>query len=227
MLSHYFLDSPLVFDGDVVNVLVIENQDMLQGFVRELKTQIEGYDGRFTLSENSFEIRIDRSVLLTIDPFSIDLNQRDFITKLYAKMREDALGEDEYIRTSSLLAEIMVRVQEIMNRQPMVLESSEVDLAALFKSMNVSFSAPESMLETLHDYMDICSEYRGIKLFVFVNLKSYLNNQDMLELYRHLRYVKRNVLLIEHSETEHLEGESTRIIDLDLCEIDFGKKFIN
>jgi len=200
---------------------------MLQDLVRELRAQIEGYDGRFVLSENLSEMRIDRSVLLTIDPFSIDLNQRDLLTKLYAKMKEDAFGVDEYVHTSGLLTEIMARVQELMNRQPILLKSSEVDLPLLFRSMNVSFSESESMLEALHDFVDICSEYRGTRLFVFVNIKSYLNNQEILELYSHLRYVKKNVLLIERSETEHLEGENIRIIDSDLCEINFDKNYIN
>ena len=211
-----------------MNILVIENPDMMCEIVFELKSQIEGYEGRFMLSENQSEMKIDSLATIVIDPFAVDLNQKDLLSKLYAKMKMDALSEDEYLLTNELLAEIMRNIQRLMNRQPVILDSAEADLSTLFRYMGISFAKSESLLETLQDYVDVCSEYRGIRLFIFVNLKSYLSDQDVFELYRHLIYTKKNVLLIEHTESKYIEGEVVRVIDSDLCEVTvFSKKYIH
>jgi len=167
MLSHYCLNNPLSFDGSAVNVLVIENRRMLTEIIQELSSQMSGNPGKFYLSDKETEISISGKIDMIIDPFSMELNERDLLNKLYAKMKSDALGEELYNSTYEVLAEVEKKVQRLMNRQPVMLESSELDMIAVLRSMNVVFACSESLLERLCDYLDVCSEYRKIALFVF------------------------------------------------------------
>ena len=98
-----------------------------------------------------------------------------------------------------------------------------MDITAIFRAMNVVFAPSESLLEHICDYIDVCSEYRKIALFVFVNLKSYLCEEDLELFYSHLMYYKRNVLLLERCESSLHPTERVIIIDNDLCEISFPK----
>ena len=154
-----------------------------------------------------------------MDPFSLTLNDRDIINKLYSKIKADALGEEQYSSINALLSEIEKGIQQLINRQPILLECSDVDIVALLKSMNVSFAPSESLLEHICDYVDVCSEYRKIELFVFVNIKSYLCEGDVELFFSHLAYKKRNVLLLERCESYPHPREKVVIIDEDLCEI--------
>jgi len=219
MLSHYHFNDPLSFDGDVINVLIVENRRMFSEIIQELLTQISGGVGKFYLSDKGTEIPISGKVDIIIDPFSTELNERDILNKLYANMKSDALGEELYNSTNKVLAEMGKMTQELMNRQPVMLDSSELDIIAVLRSMNVVFSPSESLLERLCDYLDVCSEYRKIALFVFVNIKSYLCDEDLELFYSHLAYNKRSVLLLERCESPPHPREKITIIDNDLCEI--------
>jgi CRISPR-associated protein Csn2 len=213
------LNNPLSFDGTEINVLVLENRRMLADLIWELSSQISGELGKFYLSDKGSEIHLSERVVLIVDPFSVEPNERDIINKLYSKIKADALGEEMYLSTCAMLAEIEKGIQKLMDRQSLVLESSGIDIIAIFKSMNVAFAYSESLLERLCDYIDICSEYRNTVLFVLVNIKSYLCEEDIELLYSHLLYNKRNVLLLERCESQLHSQEKITIIDKDLCEI--------
>ena len=62
---------------------------------------------------------------------------------------------------------------------------------------------------------DICD----IKCFLFVNLKSYLNKDELLELYKHVYYKKINIMLLESTCRERLDNEVLHIVDEGLCRI--------
>jgi len=219
MLSHYHLNNPLLFDGSSINVLVIENRKMLAEMIQELSSQISGYQGKFYFYQDGAEMSISEKIALMVDPFSMELNERDILNKLYSKIKLDALGEEQYVATCSMLTEIERRIQELMNRQSAMLESSSLDIITILRSMNVVFAPSESLLERLCDYIDVYSEYRKIALFVFVNIKSYFCEEDLELFYSHLTYHKKNVLLLERSESPILSQEKVTIVDDDLCEI--------
>ena len=58
-----------------------------------------------------------------------------------------------------------------------------------------------------------------IKLFVFVNLRSYLTDAQMKALIQEITYQEVQVLFIENQERACLEGGMRYIIDKDRCEI--------
>ena len=225
VLAHYELNSPIEFEEGHFNVLVIENPSYMSKMIKELLSQSDGGDGNFELFENNTPISISENVSVIIDPFSINLNERDILNKLYVTMKKDALDEDLYMSTNKFLSDIENNIKLIIERQPILLETDIPDLIGLFKFLSVHFMVSESLLEKICDYVDISSKYRKTKLFVFVNLKSFLNMSEMIQLYAHLNYHKMNILLIENQQSPSFEGEAVRIIDANLCEIPiFTKK---
>ena len=57
------------------------------------------------------------------------------------------------------------------------------------------------------------------RLFVFVNLKSFLSQGELSKLYEFAFYEKLNLLLIEGISRDKLDGERIVIIDDQLCHI--------
>ena len=218
ILAHYELNNPIIFQEGIVNVLVVENPIQMSKFIIELISQSNGVDGGFELSAKNESLPISNKVTLVTDVFSIDLNERDFLNKLYMKMKMDALSEDMFLDTNAILAEIERHFEKIMLRQNPQLESSVPDLQSLFKSLNIRHAVPETTLEKICDYIDLCSEYRKTVLFIFLNIKSFLDETEIQNLYLHSSYRKYNLLLIENKQYSHIKGEIIRIIDKDLCE---------
>jgi CRISPR type II-A/NMEMI-associated protein Csn2 len=219
LLSHYELNEPLVFHEGIVNVLVIEKPNMMAKFIEDLSGQFDKKDGNFELFDNNTSISISDNVMLLINPFSANVNERDILNKLYAIMKKDALDEDLYLKTNSFLSEIENNIRIITERQPIPLESDLPDIIGLFKLLTVRFVVSDSLLEKICDYIDICSKYLKIKLFIFVNLKSFLNESEIIQFYTHLNYNKNHVLMIENMQRSTIKNENIRIIDNDLCEI--------
>ena len=62
--------------------------------------------------------------------------------------------------------------------------------------------------------------YLQIKLFIFANIKSVMNIQELEELYQFLIYKKIPTLFIESQVGEFNKYEKIRIVDQDLCVID-------
>ncbi|WNY28543.1 hypothetical protein MmiEs2_07360 [Methanimicrococcus stummii] len=218
LLSYYEFDEPISFQDGVINILVIENPAYMTKIIKELLPSSDEIS-RFELYENDAAFSISDYVDVIVNPFSINLNERDILNKLYAAMKKDALDEELFLSTNSFLSEIETNIHKIIERQQSLLELDTPDLIGLFKVLNVRFSVSGSLVENICDYMDICSEYRKTKLFIFTNLKSFLTELEIIQLYTHINYHKRNVLFIENQQRSMLEFEITRIIDENLCEI--------
>ena len=218
-LSHYEFDSPLSFDEGFIPALVIENPRYMTKFLNELLNQSNKGEGGFELYENDVPISISDKVEIVINPFSANVNEREILNKLYAVMKKDALDEEFFLDTNSFLSEIEVNMKKIMMRQSVSLDSDTPDIIGFFKLLGVCFAVPDSLLEKICDYIDICSEYLKTRLFIFVNLKSFLNESEIIQLYNHSKYHKTRILMIEGRQSTFLENETVRVIDEDLCEI--------
>jgi len=219
LLSHYEFDSPLKFDEGSIPILIIENPSYMTKFIGELLSQSNKGEGGFELFENDVSVSISDKVEIIINPFSANVNEREILNKLYAVMKKDALDEELFLDTNTFLSDIETNVKKIMARQSIPLDSDTPDIIGLFKLLGVCFVVPDSLLEKICDYIDICSEYLKTKLFIFVNLKSFLNESEIIQLYNHLNYHKTHILMIESSQSNTLENESIRVIDEALCEI--------
>ena len=84
----------------------------------------------------------------------------------------------------------------------------------------------ESFLEKLICYINIFTELKNIKFFIFIGLKDILSDENLILLYQHCALQKVGLLLIESSKKRNLlPMERAIIITDDLCEIveNFGK----
>ena len=72
-------------------------------------------------------------------------------------------------------------------------------------------------MEGLVYFMDVCSKFQKIKILAFVNLKTYLTNDDLQKFYKEAFYRKMHLLLLENSIEQELAEEVVCIVDDDLC----------
>jgi CRISPR-associated protein Csn2 len=227
-LSHSTLEFPISFEDGTINVLVVENSRQMSEYLSELKMQIDGFDGKFVLSEVDRLVTISDAVDLIIDPFSLNPNSREVINSIYGILSNESKDEAHYIETNSMLASIESYIIGMLNEQDNLLKATdEINMTNLLKSLGVKFVvSDETLLESICDYMSVTMKYTKIKLFIFVNLKSYLDHEDISMLYDHISYQKLNVLFIERFEEPTLKREKITIIDEDLCEIHMGSNFL-
>jgi CRISPR type II-A-associated protein Csn2 len=116
-------------------------------------------------------------------------------------------------------------ISRLVEEQPYPLEMCmNPDISDLLKVYDVHFDTESSELcEQLISYLKICHQVGKVECFAFVNLKSYLSDTEYAAFCKQIFYEKIHVLLIEscYLEQKKFDFESVKIIDENLCEIEF------
>lgn len=213
------LEQQLVFQENKVNVLVIEQKELFRRMIQELDKQISGEEGGFVLSDNNKTMKIDKEICLILNPFALDINSRKALTGLYNELGKLGLNEENYLKTCSLKGQIAEYIYDLLNQVDYALKfQDDFNLQSLFKALEVEFEAgEENFLEGLVYFMDVCSKFQKIKILAFVNLKTYLTNDDLQKFYKEAFYRKMHLLLLENSIEQELAEEVVCIVDDDLC----------
>lgn len=122
-----------------VTVLVVENAGYLTEIVSSLKKQSEGEEGIFVLAENDKIEKIDKKLALVIDPFSISVNERKIINKLYTKLGE--IAPDYFEDKAKLTEDAIVLLDKLVLASPFANLVYDLDYnwMELFKGFNVRF----------------------------------------------------------------------------------------
>lgn len=155
------------------------------------------------------------------DVFSPEINQTSLLKKLYQELESDLNAEEMYQKKIDLESRLYALTDDLMYRSRFSIIAGEIHYDLLFKAVGLQFEfAGDSVLERLVDYMKIAYELSGKRLFVIVNLDSFLDEEELVALENFLRYNEIRVLALQNRITrEGLESENLRIIDQDLCEI--------
>lgn len=219
-IVHVHLENPLIISDEFVQSLVIENPTEFYQIVCELSDAFEGKDGRFVFLRSGEEISADKYGTMICDPFHFDLNDRKILQLLYKKLEGNTNGGDYlqlYYETCGKISEFLTRLNESV---PFLLTFDEPQVGDILKTAGVKFGKfYENLEEKIICYINALIELKNCQFFVFVNLKSVLDGEKLLSVYRHCQSEKVGLLLVESSVRESLSGEKTVIITEDLCEI--------
>lgn len=220
-LVYPMMNVEMVFEENTVNSLIVENQKMFYETVSDLYYQTEGLKGQLVLSENyePIEIRKYTELITQFVPFT--LNKKDILTKLYADIQRYSLSADMIERTHSILAELERYISDLSDNYTNELECSEAtDIIPLLKMFDLKFADDDkSLCEKLLDYFMSAEQYKGKRLFVTVNLRSYIDDAQAELFFQSVMMRKIKLLCIENCVHKKLNGEKRIIIDNDLCVI--------
>lgn len=221
-IVHPLLERPITFTENEVQVLAIENQHAFTSFVSELVDQTNGSEGDFVFSREDVPVALSKEAEIIINPLNLDCNQRRIVNRLFTILSDLAIGEDFYLETVTLRGAICQYIQKLTEGVPFPLAfNEEPGINDILKAAGVHFDfESSSFLSRLIDYFTVLQDFCHISLFVLVNIKTWLNQDDLLQLYKDAEYKKYTLFLIENSvQKSELPQEVLRIIDDDLCEI--------
>ena len=99
--------------------------------------------------------------------------------------------------------------------------ADEINMQSLLKALGVEFENEyNSICEKLLVYMRIINRYFQKEVFVLVNLKTFVNEDELKDFYQNAFYEKLNLLLFESTERKSMgNAEEVTVIDEDMCEV--------
>lgn len=209
------------FIENTVNIMIIENQVEFRRLVQELGAQSNGEDGRFVLSDNDKTLKISDNVVMIIDPFSISVNNKKILDKIYSKMLTEIETSELYLCKDKINFKLIELLEEVVQKVDYNIEyETEIDFKSIFKLMNVKLEEASEPVEKIVHFMKAYVEILGYKIFIFVNLFSYLSDEELLSIEKYANYNKIRIMFIESNNNRHVFANSKNyVIDKDLCEI--------
>lgn len=212
-----------VLIDNTATTIVIERPGKFSSLVTELYNQINGDDGEFILSENNSEISLEKTAEIVFSPIAINLNDRRFISKLYADLLTNSNQyEKEQLEINSQAINLMDGL--ISNCPYFSVEyDTDFDLSKLLKLYDVRICREnESLAAKVIEYIKLCSRLLKKKMLVFINIRSYLTSDELKEIVKMCEYHNIDIIFIENQEPNHCFFDEKRyIIDKDDCIISY------
>lgn len=221
MIAYPAADICCELNEDKILTLIIENQHIFYSLIADIQSQLDGNDGKFVLSENfqPLDMRKNTELITQLVPFTV--NQKELISKLYTLLKKKAVDEIMYQSTHEIMSNISEYLYKLTEEQDMELAITvPEDISGILKAFDVRFEDENmSLSEKILEYTITSNELKGKKLFVIVNLRSYLTDIQVEQLFQSILLKKIQLICIESSEHERLKNEEVIIIDKDMCVI--------
>lgn len=220
ILSHFDLEKPIELNSSVVNVLVVENETKFFDFCKEFAEQSKGGDGGFVLSDGDARLSIAKDVKFVYDFFEVNLNDKRAQNGLICCLQQ--IAESFLAVEYADLTETVFSFFEKLNGETdfSIEFNSDGSLPSLLKAYGVRWQEEHgSLLETLVSLIHFNARILKTKCFVFANLKCFLSENDLRNLYYEAGLEDVCLFLLESSLKAKLDGEFVTVIDGDLCEI--------
>lgn len=196
---------------------IIESPELLAKYVGELICQTEGGGGNFVLSEEGKELSIPKNVEVIVNPFTLNVNDKKILSKLYSELAVLAAGEAMYLDTQQIKHNIQNYFFELEQLSSFVLESdSEIDVTAILKAIGVKIEhTATDFFENMISYIKLVTELLGKKIIVMVNIRSYITDKQLEELWKTAVYCEVSLILIENKQWDFSNTKNRYIIDKD------------
>ena len=221
-LAHPEMKSVLRLNENQVTLLAIEKADLFRRLVRTLRHQSYGQPGDFVLSRDWTPLPIEKTLVLTSDAFSLNLNERRQVTALQKQTSQLAYSEHMFEKTAQLFSNLENWMEALLLESPYAVHyDTEIQIESFLKQLNFRFAGDEGDLpESLERFIKVHSAFSGTKVFVFVNLRSLLSLEELQDFYKSSFYEKARVVMLETNLPENrLDCEDWHLIDNDLCEL--------
>lgn len=204
IMSIIGFENKIIFKSEKINVLEIYDKKLFANFIGYINEQCNGEgeeDNRIVLMNDSKRQEIGKNIFLLTDLFNIDFNSKKILNKIYAVIEQN----------------IKNRQDDEINEIPFEFNmNSDIDVQDLLKIFNVKIdtSCYISIVEKIEFIIDIISNFKIAEILVIPNLKTYLNECELLEIYKYSIYNNVNLLLVENVlENKLLKYEQKNIID--------------
>ena len=218
IMSIIGFENKIEFKENVVNVIEIYNQKLFASIINIINNQCKGEepDNQIGLMENEKRINMDKEMYLLTDVFNIEFNDKKIINKIYNILVQNIKNRQDY-ELDNMALKIRNYLIEEINELPFEFNmDSEIDILDLLKVFKVKIDTTSytTVVEKIEFIINIISTLSLAEILVIPNLKTYLAEEELLEIYKYSIYNNIKLLILENKCSEKLlKYEQKNIID--------------
>ncbi len=210
-------DTKIDFNNENINILVIKDTRCFSHIIETINNIINGEESTeiFLLDNEDNELNMSKEMYLVIDLFNIEYNSKKIINKLYEKISNN-IEKMEDIKFQNMVTNLRNYIIQEINELPFEFTmKNEIDITEILKLYNlkIDYVNYKGILEKVEFLIDILATLRISNILVIPNLKLYLSEEELIELYKYSLYNEIKLFLIEKDYTGKLKYEKILLID--------------
>lgn len=207
-------------DSESVNTLIVESPKLLYEILVDIDLQFQGNEGKTVVSCNDKVLPIDKYLEVHSQFVSFSINQKNLINKMVSRLNEIAVDTDHFMKTSELISEIENYFMDLSIGLTGNVGFSKLSIESALKAAGAEFVDDYVLLsEKLLDYFELVKEYDRNKIFILINLRSFLQQDELQRFVNEILVRGFEILLIDSRDYPLLNNEKRCIVDDSLCEI--------
>ena len=216
-----YLDNNLVLNTSEVCALEIENKRYFYRVVNDLYMASNGNisDDIVLLDKNDKEINISNKLKIFLNFFDFGLTDKKYTNDISKYITNNITDENKELLAKQYNKIISI-YKKILNDidLPLIIDS-EISIENITKIMKININSSKDLLSNLFILIDLENLFHTKNILVFINLKQYLTNEEIEELYKYSIYNEVQIILIDsQSYGTSLSQEKKLIIDENLDE---------
>lgn len=207
-LNISLLDEPLAIKGPVY--FVVEDQAYFAKLVNDFYYYPKNDEIR--LFDKMFSSLKESEILLITDVLGFDVNSSAMLKLIYADLEMQLNLE---IETKSKIEQLSNRIADIISLEllnhELDLIMDEITVQEIFKALGIKIETRQSTIfDKLVDIVQVYKYLNKKRLLVFVNVSSYLSNEELVQLFEYVSLNQVDVLFIERYK---MTGVTNHILD--------------
>lgn len=173
------------------------------------------------IDENLNILKTSDFVDVTPSILNLDINSKKNINALIRQIKKMesetiCLGEQKII---NILKDTFKKVA--VDYPLDLISNIDFNTDDFLKLLNIKLNEQDkTLLERLQTYIKVSCELRNIKIFIFFNLYSFLEEHELKALINECKYYDIKIINVEYYDVENSIFDKKRIIDNDLCVIE-------
>ena len=218
------LDSPLELDPGICMTLEVENESLFTRCVRSLMSGEGRYaDEPYSIWEGEDELKPKESLLIIDNPLQLPWDERGLMGSVNKRIEREYLEDEDLRRTveglQSAIASQLAVLGMGMNADFGFCQEWDFKRYLKFMGFGVSYQEGKSFLDNQLNFLSLALDSGDKRALVFVNLKTFLSENDFRVFLDQVFFQKSRILLVENKLDEmSYEYESKRRIDLHFIE---------
>lgn len=214
----YSFENEIVCNSERITVLEIHEQGLFMNLVNNINQLIQGEESteNIILIDEDKQVDWSKDAIMIIDFLNIDYNSRTILSKLY-KQIENTYGLEDELRQefNRIVAKLKNNIDEILEEYPFEFHFKDgIGIQEYLKLLGVKIQSDYYItpIEKIFGMLDLIEVFGLYKLAIFVNLKSFFNQESLMEIYTYAQHKKIPLLVIENKRSKQIIKDEKKIV---------------
>ncbi len=210
-------ENEIEFEEEMVNVISVNNVECFRNIISSINSKILGEEINevFLLNDEKEELDMNKEVLMVLDVFNIDYNSKKILSKIYELIEEKIVMNQDF-EIDNKIFELRNYIIEEINELPFeFIMKDEIKIMDILKmySLKIDSDNYNKLTEKIEFLIDIISTLKIAKILIIPNMKLFLTDEEVVEVYKYSLYNNVNLLIIERNDRKKLKYEKKLVID--------------